>query len=105
MATPSQLIGQTAEARGWKVTAEYVDQVSGSKDSRPALNSLMDDATKRRIDGVVIWKLDRFGRSLRHLVNALAELEAQCRIRQLARQPGPVDAFRPADVPDHRRHD
>jgi DNA invertase Pin-like site-specific DNA recombinase len=36
----------------------------------------MDDACARKFDAVLVWKLDRFGRSLRHLVNALAELEA-----------------------------
>lgn len=50
--------------------------VSGSKDSRPALNRLTADADRRKFDVVLVWKLDRFGRSLRHLVNALAELEA-----------------------------
>jgi DNA invertase Pin-like site-specific DNA recombinase len=50
--------------------------VSGSKDSRPELNRLMADAHKRRFDVVLVWKLDRFGRSLRHLVNALAEFES-----------------------------
>ena len=50
--------------------------MTGSKDSRPALNRLMIDAQRRKFDAVLVWKLDRFGRSLRHLVNALAELEA-----------------------------
>jgi len=50
--------------------------MTGSKDSRPALNRLMADACQRRFDAVLVWKLDRFGRSLRHLVNAIAELEA-----------------------------
>src|SRR5258707_3228394 len=36
----------------------------------------MADAGQRKFDAVLVWKLDRFGRSLRHLVNALAELEA-----------------------------
>jgi DNA invertase Pin-like site-specific DNA recombinase len=63
--------------RGWEVTGEYVDAgVSGARDSRPELNRLMADAHQRRFDAVLVWKLDRFGRSLRHLVNALAELEA-----------------------------
>ena len=63
--------------RGWTVIGEYVDEgISGSKDSRPQLNRLMLDAKQRRIDCVLVWKLDRFGRSLKHLVNALAELEA-----------------------------
>jgi DNA invertase Pin-like site-specific DNA recombinase len=68
---------QFAEARGWKLADEYVDAgVSGSKDSRPELNRLMADAKRRRFDVVLVWKLDRFGRSLRHLVNALAEFES-----------------------------
>jgi len=68
---------QFAEARGWQVFDDYVDQgVSGSKDSRPELNRLMADARRRKFDIVLVWKLDRFGRSLRHLVNALAEFES-----------------------------
>jgi DNA invertase Pin-like site-specific DNA recombinase len=63
--------------RGWNVTEEYVDHgVSGAKESRPALNRLMADAKQRRFDVVSVWKIDRFGRSLKHLVNALAELES-----------------------------
>jgi len=66
-----------ADRRGWQIAEVYTDAgVSGARDSRPALNRLMSDAQKRRIDAVLVWKLDRFGRSLRHLVNALAELEA-----------------------------
>ena len=65
---------QFAEARGWRLADEYVDRVvSGSKDSHPELNRLMADAKRRKFDVVLVWKLDRFGRSLRHLVNALAE--------------------------------
>jgi DNA invertase Pin-like site-specific DNA recombinase len=56
---------------------EYVDQgVSGSKESRPALNRLMTDAQKCKFDAVLVWKIDRFGRSLKHLVNSLADLSA-----------------------------
>src|ERR1700758_5265531 len=65
------------ERRGWTVACEYVDVgVSGSKDSRPQLNQLMANAKRRHFDVVLVWKLDRFGRSLKHLVNALAEFEA-----------------------------
>ena len=61
--------------RGWTITSEYVDQgVSGSKESRPELNQLMTDAHRRQFDAVLVWKIDRFGRSLKHLVNALADL-------------------------------
>jgi DNA invertase Pin-like site-specific DNA recombinase len=65
------------ERRGWTVTGEYVDVgVSGSKDSRPELNRLMLDAKRRRFDTMLVWKLDRFGRSLKHLVTALGEFQA-----------------------------
>jgi DNA invertase Pin-like site-specific DNA recombinase len=36
----------------------------------------MSDACRRRFDAILVWKIDRFGRSLKHLVNALAELAA-----------------------------
>ena len=66
-----------AASRGWEITDEYTDLgISGSKDSRPALNRLMFDAHQRKFDGILVWKLDRFARSLKHLVNALAEFEA-----------------------------
>jgi DNA invertase Pin-like site-specific DNA recombinase len=66
-----------AQRRELQVVEEYVDYgISGAKDSRPALNKLMADAHGRKFDSILVWKLDRFGRSLRHLVNALAELEA-----------------------------
>jgi len=63
--------------RGWVITDAYVDHgVSGSKNSRPQLNRLMADAHQRKFDAIVIWKIDRFGLSLKHLVNALADLDA-----------------------------
>jgi DNA invertase Pin-like site-specific DNA recombinase len=66
-----------AARRGWQVVDEYVDEgVSGSKESRPALNRLMIDVHRRHFDIVACWKVDRFGRSLKHLVNALADLDA-----------------------------
>ncbi|MGH7859021.1 MAG: recombinase family protein [Candidatus Binatia bacterium] len=65
------------ERRGWSIAGEYVDvAVSGTRDRRPELDRLWVDARRRRFDAVLVWKLDRFGRSLRHLVNGLAELEA-----------------------------
>lgn len=66
-----------AGRRGWQIVEEFADEgVSGCKESRPALNRLMADACRRRFDAVLVWKIDRFGRSLKHLVNALAELVA-----------------------------
>ncbi len=63
--------------RGWQVSGEYVDRISGSKDLRPALSRLMTDVHQRKCDVVLVWKLDRWGRSLKHLVNSMVELEAR----------------------------
>src|SRR5947209_14152182 len=65
-----------AGRRSWQVVGEFVDRTSGAKEQRPALNRMMVDARQRRFDVIVVWKIDRFGRSLKHLVNALAELDA-----------------------------
>lgn len=61
-------------ARGLGIKAEHIDYTSGSKDRRPELDRLLDAARKRQIDIILVWKLDRFGRSLKHLVTALDEL-------------------------------
>jgi DNA invertase Pin-like site-specific DNA recombinase len=64
------------DARGW-TAQEYVDRgVSGSKDRRPALDSVLRDARQRRFDVLVCWRLDRLGRNLRHLITLLDELQA-----------------------------
>jgi DNA invertase Pin-like site-specific DNA recombinase len=60
------------ERRGWQIAGEYVDSgISGTKDSRPQLNRLVADAHRRRFDAVVVWKFDRFARSVSHLLRAL----------------------------------
>ena len=77
---PEVQLGELREyvaRRQWTAVAEFVDEgVSGAKESRPALNRLMADAHRRKFDAVLCWKIDRFGRSLKHLVNALADLDA-----------------------------
>jgi DNA invertase Pin-like site-specific DNA recombinase len=65
------------ERRKWVVTSEYVDVgISGAKDSRPELNRLMADAHRRRFDAVIVWKFDRFARSVSHLLKALETFQA-----------------------------
>jgi len=60
------------QRRGWDVAGCYVDTgISGSKESRPELDRLMADSHRRRFDAVVVWKFDRFARSVSHLLRAL----------------------------------
>ena len=71
-----QELRRYAQARGWEGT-EFVDHgVSGARDRRPALDRLVADARRRKVDTVVVWRLDRLGRSLKHLVTLLDELQA-----------------------------
>ncbi len=66
-----------AERRGWKIAGEYVDVgISGSKEKRPELDRLMCDAHRRRFDAVIVWKFDRFARSVSHLLRALETFNA-----------------------------
>lgn len=63
--------------RGWEIAGEYIDiGISGSKERRPQLDKLWADAKRRRFDAVVVYRYDRFARSLRQLVNALEEFRA-----------------------------
>lgn len=63
-----------AAQRGWTIVREFVDVgISGAKDRRPQLDEMMRDARRRKFAAVVVWKFDRFARSVRHLVTALDE--------------------------------
>src|ERR1700686_1210493 len=67
-----------AGRRGWSVASEYVDiGISGTKEKRPELYRLMSDAPRPRFDAVVVWKFDRFARSVSHLLRALETFKAQ----------------------------
>lgn len=71
-----QELRRYADARGW-TTVEYIDKgVSGAKDRRPSLDRLVADARRRRFDVLVVWRLDRLGRNLKHLVSLLEDLQA-----------------------------
>ena len=59
------------------MVARYIDHgVSGAASSRPELDALMAAAQLRRFDALLVWKLDRLARSVRHLTTLSAELEA-----------------------------
>lgn len=64
------------ECHGWRLTEIYTDSVSGTKNSRPGLDKLMSDAARRRFDAVVVWRFDRFARSVSHLLRALEQFQA-----------------------------
>jgi DNA invertase Pin-like site-specific DNA recombinase len=65
------------QRRGWEIEGEYVDAgVSGAKERRPQLDALLVACRKRRVDAVVVYRYDRFARSLRQLVNALEEFRS-----------------------------
>jgi DNA invertase Pin-like site-specific DNA recombinase len=77
---PEVQLGEIREfcrRRGFHVEHEYVDKgISGSRERRPALDKLLADCRKRLVDAVVVYRYDRFARSLRQLVNSLEEFRA-----------------------------
>jgi DNA invertase Pin-like site-specific DNA recombinase len=65
---------ELAQHRGFTIAHEYVEiGQSGAKESRPELNKLVDAARKGKLDVILVYRLDRLGRSLKHLVILLEE--------------------------------
>ena len=65
------------QRREWAITREYVDiGISGRKEKRPELDQLLHDAHRRCFDAVVVWRFDRFARSVSHLLKALENFRA-----------------------------
>src|SRR5580698_5347775 len=65
------------DRRGWELADSYIDNgISGAKESRPELDRLMADAHRRRFDTIIVWKFDRFARSVSHLLRALETFKA-----------------------------
>ena len=64
-----------AGRRGYEIFNVYEDIITGAAKKRPALDRLMDDAKKRRFDVVLVWKFDRFARSLKMLIDHLELFE------------------------------
>jgi DNA invertase Pin-like site-specific DNA recombinase len=63
--------------RGWEIVGEYVDAgVSGARERRPELDRMLAACKRRQVDAVVVYRYDRFARSLRQLVNALCEFDS-----------------------------
>jgi len=72
----------------WGVVGVYEDVISGVKAHRPALTALMNDARARKFDCLLVWKLDRFGRSLVDCLNRIRDLETDG-VRFIAITQGP----------------
>lgn len=73
--TQTEPLQAAAEQRGWSVVEVYTDiGISGAKETRPALDRMMTAARAGQVDVVCVWKLDRLGRSLSHLLRVLDEL-------------------------------
>ncbi len=63
------------QRQGWEIAAAYQDLASGAKGKRPGLAALMEAAREGKFSCVLVWKLDRFGRSLVDCLNNIRELE------------------------------
>src|SRR3984893_13502 len=73
----SREIREYCQRRGWPLVGEYVDVgISGAKERRPQLDRLIADADKRKFEVIVVWKFDRFARSVSHLLRALENFRA-----------------------------
>ncbi len=63
-----------AAQRGWDIVQEYADEgISGSSTARPGLDAMINDVRSGKLSMVVVWKMDRLGRSLSHLLQLLDE--------------------------------
>jgi DNA invertase Pin-like site-specific DNA recombinase len=69
-----QALREQAQARGWKLVGVFSDRASGAKERRPGLDALLEAARKRKFQLLVVTRLDRLARSLKHLVLLLDEL-------------------------------
>jgi len=58
----------------WQIYKVYIDKISGTKSSRPELNNMLIDMREGLFNAIVIYKLDRMGRSLKHLITVCEEL-------------------------------
>jgi len=69
-------LGAYVERSGW-TKVEYIEKASGKAGGkRPMLDRLLEDARLKKFDVVMVWKLDRFGRSLQHLIENVRTLDA-----------------------------
>jgi DNA invertase Pin-like site-specific DNA recombinase len=63
------------KAQVYQVYQVYVDIITGATDSRPGLDSMLQDMRKGLFQVIVVWKYDRMGRSTKHLLQVLEEIQ------------------------------
>ena len=68
---------KVADKMGWTVTEIFSDVISGAKAKRVGLDALMKAVTRKEIDMVMVWSVDRLGRSLQHLTALLSDIESK----------------------------
>ena len=77
--TENQLVElhEVCDRNDWEIVEEYNETISGTKgiNERTELNRLLIDAGRKKFDKVVVWSVDRVGRSMKHLVNVLSQLK------------------------------
>jgi DNA invertase Pin-like site-specific DNA recombinase len=59
------------QRRAWVLHKIYRDKCTGATASRPGLDELLNDCRRRSVDVVIVWKFDRFARSLKNLIAGL----------------------------------
>ena len=77
--TDNQLLDlyEICERNDWTVVEEYNETISGTKSAsdRKELKRMLDDASRKKFDKLVVWSVDRVGRSMKHLVSVLSQLK------------------------------
>jgi len=68
---------QVAERNAWEIEAIYADTISGAKSKRPELDKLMKAIMRKEVDMVMVWSVDRLGRSLQHLTALLSDIHSK----------------------------
>ena len=75
-----QILREVANKNGWEVVKEYCDDgISGThgRDKRPAYNEMLEDTNRKMFDGILVWSIDRLGRSLKDLVSFLNDIHSK----------------------------
>ena len=74
--TQLRQLREYAEGRGFAIVSKYVDHASSAKNDRPEYRAMLEAARRQQFDVLLVWRYDRFARSMRELVNALEEFRS-----------------------------